>query len=139
MPVAPGPSRRFVILLVGVSFCLAFAFVSSFRSQDQGVRHPLAHGSGAIHVIEDDANSILDTNVDISPSILSGHVIAPKLGNETVKYVLSRMWSYRTDMEKHRIPTDTHQEQNLVAPPGSSFTPPLLDSQTSPRKMRARR
>lgn len=77
MPVAPGPSRRFVILLVVVSFGLAFLFVSNFRSKPQGVRHPNAAKFGAIPA----------SHVDIHSSTLNGHVIAPKLGNETAKYV----------------------------------------------------
>lgn len=102
MPVAPGPSRRFVIILLAVSFCLAFAFVSSFRSQAQGVRHPLAHGSGKTEFSsEEGTGALLDHSVDISPSTLTGHVIAPKLGNETIKYVSD-------NMEKLRIP-DTLQ------------------------------
>lgn len=42
MPVAPGgPSKRFLfLLLLVVSSILAFTFVSSFRNQAQGVRHP---------------------------------------------------------------------------------------------------
>lgn len=77
MPVAPGPSKRFVILLVVVSFALAFIFVSNFRSQPIGVRHPNAVKPGAV----------VASHVDINPSILTGHAIAPKLGNETAKYV----------------------------------------------------
>ncbi|GAB7355213.1 hypothetical protein MBLNU459_g5767t1 [Dothideomycetes sp. NU459] len=80
MPVAPGPSKRFVILLIAVSFFLAFTFVAKFRSQPQGVRHPNARIPGAIPA----------AHVDIHPSTLTGPVIAPKLGNETAKAELGR-------------------------------------------------
>lgn len=81
MPVAPGPSRRFVFLLIAVSFFLGFTFVYSFRSQEVGVRHPLAGGRAGTPV------EAVQARIDIEESTLSGHVIAPKLGNETAKYV----------------------------------------------------
>lgn len=90
MPVAPGPSRRFVVILIGVSFCLCFAFVASFRNQAQGVRHPLAHGSGRTGT----GGITPASPIDIQPGTLSGHVIAPKLGNETAKYALSLLNPY---------------------------------------------
>jgi FAD-linked sulfhydryl oxidase len=81
MPVAPGPSRRFVLLLIAVSAVIAFTFVYSFRSQEVGVRHPLAGGSGGVPA------GVAPAYAEIQESTLSGHVIAPKLGNETAKYV----------------------------------------------------
>jgi FAD-linked sulfhydryl oxidase len=79
MPVAPGPSRRFVAILITVSAFLAFTFVFSFRSQEVGVRHPLAGGSGAVPA------GVAPARIDLQDSTLKGHVIAPKLGNETAK------------------------------------------------------
>ena len=81
MPVAPGPSRRFVFLLIAVSAFLGFTFVYSFRSQEVGVRHPLAGGRGGTPL------GAAPAHIDLQESTLSGHVIAPKLGNETAKYV----------------------------------------------------
>lgn len=87
MPVAPGPSRRFVLLLIGASFFICFIFVASFRSQAQGVRHPLAHGSGSAIGLD----TVQAAHVDIQASTLTGHVIAPKLGNETAKYAIPQL------------------------------------------------
>ncbi|THY23795.1 hypothetical protein D6D01_05857 [Aureobasidium pullulans] len=84
MPVAPGPSRRFVAILITVSAFLAFTFVFSFRSQEVGVRHPLAGGSGAVPA------GVAPARIDLQDSTLKGHVIAPKLGNETAKAELGR-------------------------------------------------
>ncbi|KAI4736415.1 hypothetical protein E4T50_13077 [Aureobasidium sp. EXF-12298] len=84
MPVAPGPSRRFVFLLIAVSAFLGFTFVYSFRSQAVGVRHPLANGRGGV------PEGVAPARYEIQESTLSGHVIAPKLGNETAKAELGR-------------------------------------------------
>jgi FAD-linked sulfhydryl oxidase len=70
-----------VLLLIAVSAVIAFTFVYSFRSQEVGVRHPLANGSGAVPA------GAAPAYAEIQESTLSGHVIAPKLGNETAKYV----------------------------------------------------
>ncbi|KAL1303796.1 hypothetical protein AAFC00_000260 [Neodothiora populina] len=91
MPVAPGPSRRFVLLLIGVSAFLCFFFVASFRNQAQGVRHPLANGSGSSgRVFPDTAQAVNGEVGEISQATLDGHVIAPKLGNATIKAELGR-------------------------------------------------
>jgi FAD-linked sulfhydryl oxidase len=71
MPVAPGPSRRFLAILITVSAVLSFTFVFSFRSHGVRVHQP-ADLLRVGHVEE---------------ATLKGHVIAPKLGNETAKYL----------------------------------------------------
>lgn len=78
MPVAPGPSRRYVILLVVFASIVGFIFVSTFRNQAIGVRHP------AYQVTKLQDEPFLDQNT------LTGHAIAPKLGNETAKAELGR-------------------------------------------------
>ena len=88
MPVAPGPSRRFVLILAAVSFTLCFLFVASFRAQPQGVRHPNAAPGKA--------GAILASHVDVHSSTLTGHVIASKLGNETAKYVTTSASNHTT-------------------------------------------
>lgn len=80
MPVAPGPSRRFVVLLVVFASIVGFVFVSTFRNQAQGVRHP-DYNKNALTVQD---TPVLDKNT------LTGHAIAPKLGNETAKAELGR-------------------------------------------------
>lgn len=74
MPGATGPSRRYVLLLVLVSAFISIVFVTSFRRQPEGVRHPNAKTA-----------PIPAHHVDLQASTLTGHVIAPKLGNETAK------------------------------------------------------
>jgi hypothetical protein len=81
--VSTGIKTRFFLLLV-----LFFAFISvlilrSYRHTPGGLQPaPLAHGKpSASHQ---------------NAASLTGHAIAPKLGNETAKYVV---WS------KHDIPT----------------------------------
>jgi len=74
MPVAPGPSRRFVLLLVSVSALLSFIFVASFRSQQIGTRSPNINAGIPAHHVE----------------TLTGHAIMPKLANETAKAELGR-------------------------------------------------
>ncbi|KAK4500214.1 hypothetical protein PRZ48_008400 [Zasmidium cellare] len=81
MPVAAGPSRRYVILLIVFSSIAGFIFVSTFRNQAQGVRHP-NYQYQAANLQEE--TPFLDTNT------LTGHAIAPKLGNETAKAELGR-------------------------------------------------
>ncbi|CAD0106254.1 unnamed protein product [Aureobasidium uvarum] len=90
MPVAPGPSRRFVLLLIGVSAFLAFTFVFSFRSHEAGVRHPLAGGRGGNPTEVVDAKFANLDRLELQDSTLTGHVIAPKLGNETAKVLFFR-------------------------------------------------
>jgi FAD-linked sulfhydryl oxidase len=96
MPVAPGPSRRFVFLLIAVSAFLGFTFVYSFRSQAVGVRHPLANGRGGV------PEGVAAARYEIQESTLSGHVIAPKLGNETAKYVAVANTPLLQFMRPHR-------------------------------------
>ena len=85
MPVAPGPSRRFVLLLIGVSAFLAFTFVFSFRSHEIGVRHPSSGGRAGNPVEVVNAKLEKLNRLDLQDSTLTGHVIAPELGNETAK------------------------------------------------------
>ncbi|KAK5132269.1 hypothetical protein LTR08_009257 [Meristemomyces frigidus] len=79
MPVAPGPSKRFVLLLVACSALVAIIFVSAFRSQAAGTRHP------------NNINTALPANhVQVQQATLTGGTIMPKLGNETLKAELGR-------------------------------------------------
>ncbi|KAI9809917.1 MAG: hypothetical protein M1825_000350 [Sarcosagium campestre] len=71
------PRRRFVLLLVAVSFFVSFTFVYHFRSQPIGVRTP-------------HREPVTSHEIDISADTLHGDVIAPKLGNETLKAELGR-------------------------------------------------
>lgn len=76
MPLAPGPSKRYLILLLTISALLALIFVSSFRSQAAGTRNP--------------NNALPAHHVDIQQSTLTGSPIMPKLGNATAKAELGR-------------------------------------------------
>jgi len=58
--------RRFLILLVAAAGFLAFSFVMLFGRQQDNHQVPIHH-------------------VEVSPETLSGDVIMPKLGNETLK------------------------------------------------------
>ena len=81
-----GPSRRFVILYVLVAGFLSVYFVLSFRRQAEGTRHPL-----------NSVGTIPGHHVDMQDTTLTGHAIAPKLGNETAKYVPSDMQPLKHD------------------------------------------
>ncbi|KAL9078691.1 MAG: hypothetical protein Q9157_002377 [Trypethelium eluteriae] len=74
-----GPNRRFLILYLIVAGLLTVYFVLTFRRQAEGVRHPL-----------NDVGNVPAHHVDMQDSTLTGHAIAPKLGNETVKAELGR-------------------------------------------------
>jgi hypothetical protein len=115
MPVAPGPSRRFVLLLIAVSAVIAFTFVYSFRSQEVGVRHPLAGGSGGVPA------GVAPAYAEIQESTLSGHVIAPKLGNETAKYV-AMATSLLSYLENQQSTDMLSIEPNSAVQRGSSST-----------------
>lgn len=124
MPVAPGPSRRFVFLLIAVSAFLGFTFVYSFRSQAVGVRHPLANGRGGV------PEGVAPARYEIHESTLSGHVIAPKLGNETAKYVAVANPS-ATIYEALQTTDMLSTEPNLAVQHGSSSTRHSLASLTN--------
>ncbi|TKA65714.1 hypothetical protein B0A55_09764 [Friedmanniomyces simplex] len=81
MPVAPGPSKCYLFLLLTVSALLAILFVSSFRHQRQTVFHP-SNDASALTAHYDD--------LSLDPSTLSGTAIMPKLGNATAKAELGR-------------------------------------------------
>lgn len=71
----PGPSRRYVILLITASALVSIFFVAMFRGSAEGTRHP------------DYAQSLQETwDPMMSAETLTGPVIASKLGNETTKY-----------------------------------------------------
>ncbi|KAK4928362.1 hypothetical protein LTR28_011893, partial [Elasticomyces elasticus] len=79
MTVSLGPSRRSVALLLLVAFAVSVSFVTVFRGHSQASRLP------------SDAHSVAPArHVDVQASTLTGHVIAPKLGNETAKAELGR-------------------------------------------------
>ncbi|KAK0937604.1 hypothetical protein LTR29_010826 [Friedmanniomyces endolithicus] len=83
MPVSPGPSKRYLLLLLTVSAFLAILFVSSFRPQ----RAPFHQ------VTNDKFATATSHNVDavnIPLDTLSGGPILPKLANETAKADLGR-------------------------------------------------
>lgn len=65
-------NRRFLILLVAAAGFLSLFFVLAFRQQAIRARDP-RYGQIPIH------------HVDVSAETLQGGVIAPKLGNETLK------------------------------------------------------
>lgn len=67
-------NRRFLVLLLAVSGFLSFSFVFFFRQRPIGTRAP-NYGTVPIH------------HVNVSPETLSGNVIMPNLGNETLKWV----------------------------------------------------
>ena len=67
-------NRRFLVLLVAAAGFLCFSFIVLFT------RHPIGNG-------ERNYAHVPIHHVDVSPEILSGDVIMPKLGNETLKYV----------------------------------------------------
>ncbi|KAK8224742.1 FAD dependent sulfhydryl oxidase-like protein Erv2 [Phyllosticta capitalensis] len=74
-----GATRRFVLLLILGAGLISVFFISSFRNQPEGVRHPNVVGSGSTQRLE-----------SLDESTLNGPAIAPKLGNETIKAELGR-------------------------------------------------
>ncbi|WPH03801.1 Hypothetical protein R9X50_00668400 [Acrodontium crateriforme] len=82
MPVARGPTPRFIFILLGAVLTGIF-FLSSIHKST-----PSAHQtSTSIPTKQFDAS--------VDRSLLTGHVIAPKLGNETAKAELGRAaWKY---------------------------------------------
>lgn len=73
--------RRFMILLAAAASFLIFSSAMLFRRQPN-------HGQVPIH------------HVEVSPETLTGHVIMPHLGNETLRYVdwqrgLGRLGSHK--------------------------------------------
>lgn len=109
MPVAPGPTRRFVITIVLVSSFVVFFFISFFRNAAAGVRHPNNHipGSGS-------AGRNLAAHVDVATGTLTGKPIAGKLGNETAKAELGRAaWKlFHTTFA--RFPDEPTQDESLA-------------------------
>ena len=78
-------TRRQVILIVTFSAVLAIIFVTSFRSA------PLRNNNVPLPDKKQPALvSSPDYTDSLSQSTLSGHAIAPKLGNETIKAELGR-------------------------------------------------
>ena len=75
MPRQQGAPRRVVFAIISASLFLGFFFVAQFRNLAQGTRDPE-------YIIQHSASA---AGVDVK--LLNGHAIAPKLGNETVKYV----------------------------------------------------
>jgi hypothetical protein len=69
-----------VLIIIGVSAFLGSLFVSIFRSQAEGTRHPdyLPSYQGPVD------------GVKIDDGILHGEATAPKLENATLKYVLPK-------------------------------------------------
>lgn len=86
MPVAPGPSRRYLILLVLVSAALAVIFLSSFRSQAQSVQY----SDNSLGPPNSPTSQFSDDNVELQSVTLTGAPIMPHLGNETAKAELGR-------------------------------------------------
>jgi len=80
MPVAVGPSKRQVLLIVLASTLLGSIFIYLFRNASAGVQDP-DYRSDFLQLPGDAA---------LGQTSLSGHAIAPKLGNETAKQELGR-------------------------------------------------
>lgn len=85
------PRRSFLLLLILVSTLLSFTFVYHFRNRPIRVRDPLDH-------------RIPVEQIDLSEQTLRGEVIAPKLGNETLKYVGDDPQGKTKDMSKQALP-----------------------------------
>jgi hypothetical protein len=71
-----GPRNRFVVLALLVFAGLSFLLLGPYQT-------PLGHVSSAVHSEQQRQSGSGKTN----GAILTGHAIAPKLGNATVKYV----------------------------------------------------
>ena len=87
MPAAPVPSRRKVVLIVAFSAIIAIIFVTSFRSQPFRSNVPSSNNQ------QDSVPKLAlspQALEELSQATLSGHAIAPKLGNETAKAELGR-------------------------------------------------
>ncbi|KAF2141773.1 uncharacterized protein K452DRAFT_287733 [Aplosporella prunicola CBS 121167] len=78
MPPA-GAGRRFFLLLILGCGLASILFISTFRAQPQGTQQP-----GSV------VSPATAHHNDISSDTLKGHVIAPRLGNETIKAELGR-------------------------------------------------
>ncbi|CAK4029835.1 FAD-linked sulfhydryl oxidase ERV2 [Lecanosticta acicola] len=81
MPRSSGPSRRLATVLLLFVVIAGVIFLSTSRNSPIDVLSPL-NGPGAASPPHD------DTTID--QTTLSGHAIAPKLGNETAKEELGR-------------------------------------------------
>lgn len=93
MPVAPRSSRRQVALIITFSAILAIVFVTSFRSQPLRDNAPYPSYEQALETeaTTDPALALPPSRLEEVPqATLSGHAIAPKLGNETLKAELGR-------------------------------------------------
>ncbi len=81
MPPAGGSSTRRTILIIAFSAIVSIIFVTSFRSQPfRGTTAPLGP-----KLTTSEAH-----DSSLSQATLSGHAIAPRLGNETIKAELGR-------------------------------------------------
>jgi FAD-linked sulfhydryl oxidase len=83
MPVTPNPSRRKVLLIIVFSAILSIIFVTTFRNQSSP--NPRFQWTPDV-----DSTPRLQPSDPISETTLTGHAIAPKLGNETIKAELGR-------------------------------------------------
>lgn len=86
MPVARGPSRRYLVLLILVSVALSIILVSSFRRQSQGVQRP----NNSLQLPNAPTSQFSDDHVEFQSVTLAGAPIMPHLGNETAKAELGR-------------------------------------------------
>lgn len=115
-------SKRFVFLALSVFAVLSFLFLGPYKAH-------LPSAPSLVH----DGQQQSRSNGD-SQALLTGHAIAPKLGNETAKYVKIDGCGHKSlEANTARI------EQNSAAQPGNFCTPTSPDSPRSPPTKRKKR
>jgi hypothetical protein len=98
------PRRQHITLftLIGAAAVLAIFFVSIFRNQAEGTRHP------------DYLASHQDLDLNLDEGILRGEATAPKLENATLKYVYNFVKAVNHN-------ANLSAEQSLAMQHGKSF------------------
>lgn len=114
-----GPRSRFAILALLVFVALSFLFLGPYKAH-------LPNAGSIIHDGQQQSRSSAD-----SQALLTGHAIAPKLGNATAKYVYIHNCDHQST-----VANTTRTGQSSAARLGSSCTRPSL---VFPRHLQTRR
>lgn len=102
-------SNRFALLALVVFAALSFLFLGPYKGQ-------LPNAASIVHDVQQSRSS------GGSQTLLTGHAIAPKLGNATAKYVL-----VLKDGHTNTAANGVRTGQNSAAQHGSLCTRPSLD------------
>jgi len=122
----PGATRRFSVFLALVGVVLTILLLTQYRTTAQDTLSSLPSKLGS---------KLSTQSLTVDDDVLKGHAIAPKLGNETAKYVTRTRLHLQNRVADHDCPA----EPNSAAQHGSCSTPPLRGFPISLRRTRARR